>query len=88
MATIYYAETGEYCTQGLQGSDVCDEAWQTAERIAADNPEREYVLEDDDGVYLFSGDSHRRIGDAGEEWTGSGLACAPRASSDADDDDE
>jgi len=76
MATIYYADTGEYCTQGLQDADVCDEAWQCAERIARDDSDREYILEDSDGVFLFHGNTHRRIGDPGQEWTGSGLACA------------
>lgn len=85
MATIYYAETGAYCTRGLQGSNVCDEAWDIAEEIAAEHPEREYILEDDDGVYLFSGDSVVRIGDAGEEWTGIEYDCAPRAGGNDDE---
>lgn len=72
MASIYYAETAEYATEGLQGSDVCDEAWRAAKRMSACDPDRQYVLEDDDGVYLFeAGEMISQLGDRGEEWGGS-----------------
>lgn len=47
MATIYTMD-GYYAAEGLQGSDVCDEAIQIARSIAKERGET-VRLEDDDG---------------------------------------
>ncbi|MFM1991296.1 MAG: hypothetical protein RJA99_4253 [Pseudomonadota bacterium] len=54
MATIYTTD-GDYLSQGLQGSDVCDHAIQTA-RMWAEQRNEAVVLEDDDGVWLVQPD--------------------------------
>ncbi len=54
MASIYNTN-GEYITQGLQGSSVCDEALIAAREIAAAHNE-DVVLKDDDGYWLVSPD--------------------------------
>lgn len=55
MAEIYSYEEGYVIAVGLQGSDVCDDAIDTARRIAADRDER-VELHDDDGVWIVSPD--------------------------------
>lgn len=55
MAAIYTYETGDAITEGLQGCEICDEAIQIAQRIAADRGEP-VVLEDDDGEWLVPSD--------------------------------
>lgn len=54
MAAVYN-KNGEYITQGLQGSSVCDEALIAAREIAASHNE-DVVLHDDDGYWLVSPD--------------------------------
>ena len=54
MATIYDSEAYPI-TDGLQGSDICDEAIRAALRIAADRDE-EVFLEDEDGLWLVEPD--------------------------------
>jgi hypothetical protein len=53
MATIYDAETTNIITEGLQGSDVCNEAINAAKRYAKDRGE-DVILDDDDGYWLVS----------------------------------
>lgn len=55
MSSIYTYETGETLCEGLQGSNVCDQAIQTAKELAAER-EEEVVLEDDDGNWLVDPD--------------------------------
>lgn len=54
MATIYNSEAYPI-TDGLQGSDICDDAIRTALRIAADRDESVF-LDDDDGLWLVEPD--------------------------------
>jgi hypothetical protein len=51
MAAIYDYETAALITEGLQGSDVCDEAAWAAKRIAKDLG-KAVILEDDDGLWI------------------------------------
>ena len=51
MASIYN-KNGEYLTQGLQGSKVCDEAIKVAKRMAKNRNEEVY-LEDDGWIYAI-----------------------------------
>ena len=60
-----YDENGNYITQGLQPSAVCDEAIITAKSIAADR-EKEVILEDDDGYWMVSPDGGVRATTAKE----------------------
>ena len=55
MATIYRASDASIITDGLQGSNVCDEAIQAAQALAAADDE-DVILEDDDGYWLISPD--------------------------------
>lgn len=48
MAAIYDMTTGDVITDGLQGSDRCDEAIQAARRIAADRGEDVELIDDGD----------------------------------------
>jgi len=59
MAAIYSVD-GNEITVGLQGCSVCDEALQTAQRIA-DARNESVELVDDDGRWLVhpSADGHR-----------------------------
>jgi len=52
MATIYDLNNGYVVADGLQGSDVCDEAARVAIDAARDL-KRTVVLEDDDGDWLI-----------------------------------
>lgn len=64
-AAIYDAETGDTITEGLQGCHVCDEAIQTARRIAAERDEPVH-LTDDDGEWLVKPDGSRdKVSDSG-----------------------
>ena len=65
MATIYDIETAEYISEGLQGSDVCDEAIRAA-RLIAKERDRPVVLDDDDGVWIV--DPSGLCEPAGKEW--------------------
>lgn len=49
MAKIYSAD-GNILTDGLQGSEVCDEAIRAAQNMARDHGK--VILEDDDGSWL------------------------------------
>lgn len=51
MAAIYDYETAALITDGLQGSNVCDEAILATKRIARDLGEA-VILEDDDGLWI------------------------------------
>jgi hypothetical protein len=55
MASILNYQTGEYITQGLQGSNSCDEAIQMATRMANERQEP-VVLDDDDGQWVVNPD--------------------------------
>lgn len=55
MAAIYDMDDGSTITEGLQGSNVCDEAMQAARRIAA-RREETVLLVDDDGHWLVRPD--------------------------------
>lgn len=57
MAAIYDATTGETITEGLQGCSRCDEALQTARRLAQERDEPVH-LDDDDGEWLVHPDGH------------------------------
>lgn len=59
-AAITDHETGDYITQGLQGSDVSDQAWRCAVEIAAERSEP-VVLHDDDGDWLVHPDGTREV---------------------------
>jgi len=63
MAAIY-TKNGDELTDGLQGSDVCNEAIRAAKRMARDRGE-EVMLEDDDGRWTVHPD-----GSAEEGWDG------------------
>ena len=70
MATIYDYVEGYTLADGLQGSDVCDEAILAAKRRADDRGSA-VVLADDDGywiVYPARGDGSRKITNAGPGW--------------------
>jgi len=56
MASIYHTETGNELCAGLQGCHQCDEALQTAKRMA-DQLGADVHLVDDDGEWLV----HPRI---------------------------
>jgi len=51
MAAIYDYETGYAITEGLQGSETCDEAINMAREIAQDRDEP-VELHDDDGRWV------------------------------------
>lgn len=55
MAAIYDYETGGTLTEGLQGSQVCDEAVQIARRMAASRGVP-VLLVDDDGDWVVMPD--------------------------------
>lgn len=66
MAAVYTLDGNELCT-GLQGSDVCDEAIQAAERHA-DTLGADVHLVDDDGEWIV----HPKINGVREPATRSG----------------
>lgn len=70
MATIHTYETADIITDGLQGSDVCDEAI-TAARHAAKERGKPVVLDDDDGVWLVYPTGHAEACDR-EAWEADG----------------
>jgi len=53
MATIYDAETAYTLSDGLQGSDVCDEAVLMAKQIARED-NRDVILEDENKLWFIS----------------------------------
>ena len=53
MAEIYDYATGQEMSMGLQGCDICDEAIQTAVRLAKSDS-RTVELHDDDGVWRIT----------------------------------
>lgn len=55
MASILNYQTGEYITQGLGGCNTCDQAIQTARKMAKDRQEP-VVLDDDDGQWIVQPD--------------------------------
>lgn len=55
MAEVYDCETGDIITGGMQGSAVCSEAIQAAQRIAKDRGEP-VLLADDDGQWIVHPD--------------------------------
>lgn len=55
VASVYDYETSDTITTGLQTADVCDEAIQSARRIAA-NLNKTVVLEDSDGLWIVHPD--------------------------------
>lgn len=57
MASIYSVD-GNEISLGLQGSDVCDEAWQAAVAIAEERGEPVW-LDDDDGEWIIYPDGSR-----------------------------
>lgn len=73
MATIYTYKTTDIITDGLQGSDVCDEAI-IAARYAAKERGEAVVLDDDDGVWLVHPNGHADACDR-EAWDDDGI-CA------------
>ena len=54
-----YSLSGEVLADGLQGSRVCDEAWQSARRIAIDIGEEVHLV-DDDGEWIVPPSGRRR----------------------------
>lgn len=58
MASIYDPIDGTVLVEGLQGSDVCDQAWQAARTMAAERGS-DVELEDDDGNWLVHPDGMR-----------------------------
>lgn len=55
MAAIYDTKDGDLITDGLQGSDRCDEALIATRKIAAERGE-DVHLDDDDGEWIVSPD--------------------------------
>ena len=81
MARIY-SHDGYVAADGLQGCTVCDEAWQTACRIA-DEWGEPVELEDDDGNWRVY-----PVGDDGVREAADRIAEAPREGVVEWDDDE
>ncbi len=67
MATIHSFESTEDLAVGLQGSDVCDEAWNAAVDMAEERDDN-VVLCDDDGNWLVHPDGSRSEFDT-EKWS-------------------
>ena len=58
MAAIYHYQTGDVITEGLPGSEICDEAWRCALEMARERNEP-VVLDDDDGCWVIHPDGAR-----------------------------